>query len=101
MIRRWVFFVCSAWLCVNASGQIAYPLPSWNDSDAKREIVSFVEKVTASGTPDFVLVSDRIAVFDDDGTPWTEAPIPFQVAYALDEIARRAPNELRSQRIRW
>jgi phosphoglycolate phosphatase-like HAD superfamily hydrolase len=32
-------------------------------------------------------------VFDNDGTLWCENPVPFQLAYALDELKRRAPLE--------
>ena len=60
------------------------PLPSWNDSAAKRSIVGFVEKVTKPGSPDFVRVPERIAVFDNDGTLWIEQPMSVQLAFALD-----------------
>jgi phosphoserine phosphatase len=36
---------------------------------------------------------DRIAVFDNDGTLWPEAPLPFQIAFVIDELKRRVPNE--------
>ena len=39
---------------------------------------------------EFVAPGDRIAVFDNDGTLWPENPMPFQLAYALDELKRRA-----------
>jgi phosphoglycolate phosphatase-like HAD superfamily hydrolase len=68
------------------------PLPSWHDGPAKAAIISFVGKVTAEG-PDFVPEAERIAVFDNDGTLWPENPVPFQAAYVLDEIKRRAPDE--------
>jgi hypothetical protein len=45
----------------------ADPLPSWNDGKAKQSIVEFLAKVTKSGSPDFVPVPKRIAVFDNDG----------------------------------
>jgi hypothetical protein len=64
------------------------PLPSWNDGAAKTAITSFVGKVTAEGTPDFVPAPERIAVFDNDGTLLPENPVPFQLAYAIDEIKR-------------
>ena len=60
-------------------------LPSWNDSKSKAEIISFVEKVTNESSPDFVPVADRVATFDNDGTLWTEQPIYFQLAFAIDE----------------
>ena len=46
----------------------ADPLPSWNEGAAKKSIVEFVGKVTRAGSPDFVPVPERIAVFDNDGT---------------------------------
>ena len=48
------------------------PLPSWNDGAAKQSVITFVEKVTTPGSPDFVPVPERIAVFDNDGTLWNE-----------------------------
>ncbi len=67
----------------------ADPLPSWNDCPSKQAIIAFVEQVTAEGTAHFVPVSQRLAVFDNDGTLWPENPMPFQVAYALDTIQQR------------
>jgi phosphoserine phosphatase len=69
------------------------PLPSWNEGKAKQSILDFVAKVTKEGSPDFVPVAERIAVFDNDGTLWPENPLPFQLAYSLDELKRRAPKE--------
>ncbi len=71
----------------------ADPLPSWNEGKAKQSIIDFVTKVTKEGTPDFVPVPERIAVFDNDGTLWPENPVPFQLAFVLDELKRRVPNE--------
>jgi hypothetical protein len=53
----------------------ARPLPSWNDGKAKQPTVTFVEKVTKRGSPDFVPVPERVAVFDNDGTLWSEQPM--------------------------
>ncbi|MCA8998420.1 MAG: haloacid dehalogenase-like hydrolase [Planctomycetaceae bacterium] len=69
------------------------PLPSWNDSASKAAIVDFVTRVTSPGSPDFVPVPERIAVFDNDGCLWCEAPLPLQVEYVLAELKRRAPQE--------
>ncbi len=68
-------------------------LSSWNETPAKQSIVDFVERVTTSDTADFVAEADRIAVLDNDGTLWTEAPVPFQAAFVFDELKRRAPTE--------
>ncbi|MDQ0323818.1 hypothetical protein QO002_006025 [Pararhizobium capsulatum DSM 1112] len=67
------------------------PLPSWNDTAAKSSIVAFVEKVTKQNTTDFVPESDRIAVFDNDGTLWSEQPMYVQLAFALDRVKTMAP----------
>jgi phosphoglycolate phosphatase-like HAD superfamily hydrolase len=67
------------------------PLPSWNDGPAKKAITDFVAKVTTQGGPPFVKPEERIAVFDNDGTLWAEQPVYFQLAFALDETRRLAP----------
>jgi len=67
----------------------ADPLPSWNDGPAKQGILAFVAKVTKEGSSDFLPVAERIAVHDNDGTLWPENPIPFQAAFAFDELKQR------------
>lgn len=76
--------------------QLADPLPSWNDSAPKRAIVSFVQRVTKEGSPDFVPRPERVAVFDNDGTLWSEQPMYFQAFFILDRIRALAP-----QRPEW
>ncbi|BBO76213.1 haloacid dehalogenase [Desulfosarcina widdelii] len=71
--------------------QATDPLPSWNDGQTKQSILTFVEKVTTSGSPDFVPVAERIATFDNDGTLWSEQPMYFQLFFALDRVKILAP----------
>ncbi len=66
--------------------QAADPLPSWNEGPAKHSIVAFVAKVTKPGSPEFVAVPERIAVFDNDGTLWSEQPLPTQLYFLLDRV---------------
>jgi phosphoglycolate phosphatase-like HAD superfamily hydrolase len=66
-------------------------LPSWNDTVAKKSIVDFVSRVTKPGSPDFVPVPERIAVFDNDGTLWVEQPAYVQLVFALQRIGVLAP----------
>jgi phosphoserine phosphatase len=73
------------------SRQVADPLPSWNDGPARKAIIEFVERVTKEGSPDFVPPAERIATFDNDGTLWSEQPIYFQFAFALDRVKALAP----------
>ena len=77
-------------LCTSALAQTD-PLPSWNDGSVKKSITDFVARVTAQGGADFVAVPERIAVFDNDGTLWTEQPYYFQLAFAIDRIKAMAP----------
>ena len=67
------------------------PLASWNEGGAKKAIVDFVARVTTKGSPDFVPVAERIAVFDNDGTLWAEQPMYFQFLFALDRVKALAP----------
>jgi hypothetical protein len=67
------------------------PLPSWNDGPAKQSILTFVEKVTKPGSPDFVPVPERIAVYDNDGTLWSEQPVPVQFYFVADRVKALAP----------
>jgi phosphoglycolate phosphatase-like HAD superfamily hydrolase len=71
----------------------ADPLPSWNDGAAKQGILAFIAKVTKEGSPDFLPLAERIAVFDNDGTLGPENPMPFQAAFAIDELNQRILTE--------
>ena len=62
-------------------------LPGWRETTAKQSIVEFVAAVTDPDSPDFVPERDRVAVFDNDGTLWTEQPVYAQLVFALDRAA--------------
>jgi len=62
-------------------------LPSWRQTPSKQAIVEFVAVVTDPGSAEFVPEPGRIAVFDNDGTLWTEQPMYAQLAFALDRAA--------------
>ncbi|NIA69280.1 haloacid dehalogenase-like hydrolase [Pelagibius litoralis] len=70
---------------------VADPLPSWNTGLTKSAILSFVERVTDADGGNYVPPSERIAVFDNDGTLWSEQPMYFQLIYALDRVRALAP----------
>ncbi|WP_269541753.1 HAD family hydrolase [Cerasicoccus fimbriatus] len=76
---------CAVALCAD-------PLPSWNKTDSKKQIIGFVEKVTDPKSPDFVPRDERIAVFDNDGTLWSERPVYFQLIFIFDQIKKMAPD---------
>lgn len=66
---------------------LADPLPSWNEGDNKSAIIDFVESTTDPTDDDFVPQQQRIAVFDNDGTLWSEQPMYFQLSYALQRAS--------------
>ncbi len=69
---------------------IAAPLPSWNEGPNKRAITKLVEAVATDGGPAYLPPAERIAVFDNDGTLWSEQPLYFQLIYVLDTIKAKA-----------
>lgn len=84
-------WLLSLLLLVPLLSYAADPLPSWNDSGSRRAIEQFVGAVTDQTSKDFVKPAERIAVFDNDGTLWSEQPLYFEVLFALDEVKRLAP----------
>jgi len=66
-------------------------LPSWRNGTAKQTITKFVGDVTREGSPSFVAPAERIAVFDNDGTLWSEQPLYFQFLFMLDQVKAAAP----------
>jgi hypothetical protein len=83
-------FVCTV-ILLSSAAQAADPLPSWNDGSTKQSILAFAQRVTTPGGKDFVPVPERIAVFDNDGTLWSEQPMYFQLLFALDRVKALAP----------
>ena len=66
--------------------QASDALPSWNEGPSKQSIINYVTSVTKEGSADFIPVKDRIAVFDNDGTLWTEQPAYFQLFFIMDRV---------------
>lgn len=64
-------------------------LPSWQEGATKQAIIDFVQRVTTEGSPDFVPVAERIAVFDNDGTLWQEKPVA-EGMFALERLREKA-----------
>ena len=86
-----IVFVVMMTACATAPSGAPNPLPSWNDGATRNRIISFVEAVTTEDGPGYVSPGDRIAVFDNDGTLWSEKPVYFQIFFALDQVYRLAP----------
>ena len=62
-------------------------LASWNNTETKNAIISYVEDVTNKQSSNHIEIADRIAVFDNDGTLWPEKPFYFQLYYAIDKVS--------------
>jgi len=89
--RRASWILIAVALVLASAAGAADPLPSWNDSVAKKEIVHFVAAVTNPKGADFVPPAERIAVFDNDGTLWVEKPIYTQMTFIFDHVKQLAP----------
>ncbi len=74
-------------------------LPSWRPGPARQAILDFVAQVSGADGSPAVPVEERVAVFDNDGTLWSEKPIPIQLDFILRRLAAmaRAHPELRGR----
>ena len=52
-------------------------LTLWQDCNAKKELVNYIEKITKPDSKDFVKKEDRIAVFDLDGSLFQETDLVY------------------------
>ena len=59
-------------------------LPSWRDTPTRAAIVDFV--AAAQQLPP----AERVAAFDNDGTLWTEMPLPVQADFLFRRLAEQA-----------
>lgn len=78
-------------IAVNSFSQASEPLPSWVDSSNKQAVIDFVSSTTTENHSNYVPAHKRIAVFDNDGTLWSEQPLYFQAIYIFDRIKEIAP----------
>ena len=82
-----LFFVLALGACsARQPAPEADPLPSWNDGVVKQSIAAFVGQAADPSSAQFVPEDERIAVFDNDGTLWSEKPTYFQLLFILDRI---------------
>jgi hypothetical protein len=63
-------------------------LAAWNDGATKQAIVDFVETVARELPPE-----ERVAVFDNDGTLWSEKPMPIELGFILQRLAAMAEED--------
>jgi phosphoserine phosphatase len=66
------------------------PLGSWNPGKSRDRVIEFVRAVTDPSSADYVPPAQRVAVFDHDGTLWSEQPMYFQLLFAIERIEQLA-----------
>ncbi len=65
------------------------PLPSWNDTAPKQEIIKYVQRITDEDSLDFIPPANRVATLDNDGTLWGEKPI-IEIAFVNEHVKQLA-----------
>jgi phosphoserine phosphatase len=68
-------------------------LRSWRDTPTRAAVVDFVARAVDETGSDFVPRAERVAVFDNDGTLWSEKPIPIQLDFTLFRMAELAESD--------
>ena len=68
-------------------------LLSWKDTPTRQAIVDYVGRAVDEGGPQYVPPSERIAVFDNDGTLWCEKPMPVELGFILQRLAEMAEQD--------
>ena len=65
-------------------------LSGWRERPSKQAVLDFVASVTGADGSTPIPVEDRVAVFDNDGTLWTEMPMPIQLDFILRRLVEMA-----------
>jgi hypothetical protein len=73
-------------ICVSTLALAQEVLPSWNKGENRTSVINYVQTVTDKKSKEFIPKEDRIAVFDNDGTLWSEQPLYFQLIFAMDRV---------------
>ena len=91
--RRFVTLAIAAAPLAAASAALAQadPLPSWNERRPRRRSSISSHARRRPAVPTSCPSPERIATFDNDGTLWSEQPIYFQFAFAIDRVKALAP----------
>jgi phosphoserine phosphatase len=64
-------------------------LESWRDTPTRAAIEAYVSEVTGDGA-EALPPDERVAVFDNDGTLWSEKPMPVQLDYTISRLGELA-----------
>lgn len=61
-------------------------LASWRDTATRAAVIAFVESLDLDP-------AERVAVFDNDGTLWSEKPMPVQLDFLMRRFAEQAAQD--------
>ncbi len=73
-------------LAPEAGAQTSDALSSWREGPTRQRIIGFVTSVTLPSSPEYLPPAERIAVFDNDGTLWSEQPLYIQLSFVIDRV---------------
>lgn len=62
------------------------PLPSWRAGAVKDALLRFVREAMRPDGPGAIPPPERLAVFDNDGTLWSEQPLYFPFQFCVDRL---------------
>jgi len=65
-------------------------LSMWKEGAVKAAVLGHIEQTCTAGSPGWVPVEERVAVFDNDGTLWCEKPMPIQLDFILRRLSEMA-----------
>ncbi|TCO20413.1 haloacid dehalogenase-like hydrolase [Kribbella steppae] len=68
-------------------------LSSWKQTPTRQAIVDYVDRALQEGGAEYVPPSERVAVFDNDGTLWCEKPMPPELGFILQRLAEMAEQD--------
>ena len=86
----WVFILLFVIISFSLNAAAA-ELQFWSEGSNKQAIISFVKEVTNKDSVKYVPPSQRIAVFDNDGTIQLERPLFFCGVYTCQRIKTLEP----------
>ena len=81
-------FLIAFTLLISACNQQQDPLPSWNNTASKAQIINFINRKVPQ-----IPLKDRIAVFDMDGTLACEAPLWMEMYAAVQGLCMQVKKD--------
>lgn len=86
-VKKWlILFIMIMLSPITMASTSKDPLPSWNNSELKQNIIAFVSDTTDKTHKAYQPEENRIAVFDNDGTLWNEKPTYIHVQATLQTL---------------